>query len=124
MDIAWLLLLRIIDYKCTNQLPKIVEKAYAINKKNGNTLCWDAIQKEMENVRSAFQTTLKVKKPPNGFQYINSHMMFGIIIEDFHRKANLVVGGHMTQKPDTITHSSVLQEKLYTLPLLWWCKIT
>ena len=49
-------------------------------------------------MKITFQTIPKGKNPPNKFQYVNCHMMFGINMEDFHRKACLlvVVGGHMT----------------------------
>ena len=37
------------------ELPKTVEEALALDAKNGNTLWADAISKEMENVRAAFE---------------------------------------------------------------------
>ena len=43
-------------HKFRLKLPKMVEVAVSINEKNGNTLCQDAIQKEMENVKVTFQT--------------------------------------------------------------------
>ena len=46
--------------------------------KNGNTLWQDAIQKNIEHVMITFQTTHKGKKPPNGYQYDNCHMVFNI----------------------------------------------
>ena len=60
------------------ELPKMVNKAYAIHKKSRNTFCWDAIQKEMENVKIIFQTIPKGKETPIGFQYVNCHMVFDI----------------------------------------------
>ena len=62
----------------------------------------------MENVKIAFQTIPEGKKPQNGFQYVNCFMVFDIKMEDFQRKACLVVGGHMTHTQDTITYSSVV----------------
>ena len=49
------------------KLPKTAIEAYAIDKKNGNTLWQDAIQKEMENEKNAFQTIPEGRKPPNVF---------------------------------------------------------
>ena len=57
----------------------------------------------MENVKFAFQIIPKGNEPPNGFQYVNCHMVFDIKMEDFQRKAHLVMGGHMTHTPDTVT---------------------
>ena len=45
-------------------MPKMVKEAYAIDKKNRNTLWQDAKQKEMENVKIPFQTTHNGEKPP------------------------------------------------------------
>ena len=50
-----------------HELPKMVNKAYVIDEKNGNTLWQDAIQKEMESRNITFQTIAEGKKPPNGF---------------------------------------------------------
>ena len=62
----------------------------------------------MENVKIAFQTIPKGEKPPNGFQYVDPHMVIDIKMRDFHRKACLVAGGHMAHTPDTITYFSVV----------------
>ena len=62
----------------------------------------------MKNVKSAFQMIPKGKKLPNGLQYVNCHMVFDIKMEDFWRKAHLVVGGHITNTPDTIMYSGVV----------------
>ena len=77
------------------KLPKMVNEAYLIDEKNGNSLSQDAIQKEMENVKITFQIILKGDKPPNGFQSVKCHALFDINMEDFQRRACLMVGGHM-----------------------------
>ena len=64
----------------------MVTEAYAIDKKNGITLWQDAIQKEMENVKIECKIIPKGKKPPNGFQYVNCHMVFDIKMEDFQER--------------------------------------
>ena len=52
-------------HKFELKLPKMVEEAITINKKNGNTLWQDDIQKQMENVKIKFQPTPDGEKPPN-----------------------------------------------------------
>ena len=42
--------------KFGHELPKMVNKAFAIDKNSGNTLWQDAIQKDIENVKLSFQT--------------------------------------------------------------------
>ena len=37
------------------RVPNTVEEAILIDKENGDTLWWDAIMKEMKNVRPAFE---------------------------------------------------------------------
>ena len=95
----------------------MVNEVYAINKKNGHTLWQDAIQKEIENVKIVFLIICKGKKPPSGFLYVNCHMVFDIKMEDFKRKAQLVVGGHMTNIPGTITYSYVVTRETVCIAL-------
>ena len=45
------------------RVPKSIKEALKIDKENGNTLWWDAIQQEMKNIMVAFE---KVDKPPIG----------------------------------------------------------
>ena len=73
------------------ELPKTVNEVYAIDEKNGNTLWQDAIQKEMEIMKTTFHIIPKDEKPPDWFQYVNCHMVFDI-----------------TNTPDTITYSGVV----------------
>ena len=50
------------------EVPRSVAEAYALNKKNGNTLWADSIAKEMKNVRIAFKILANSDKVPIGFQ--------------------------------------------------------
>ena len=44
-----------MTHKFWIRVPKSVDEALAIDKENGNTLWYSAIQKEMKNVRVAFE---------------------------------------------------------------------
>ena len=92
------------------EIPKSVLQAWQIDAKSGNTLWWDSICKEMKNVRPAFKVFEGgVEQLPSGFQEIKCHMIFDVKIgENFCRKARLVVGGHTTEAPATLTYSSVV----------------
>ena len=58
---------------------KSIEEALAIDKANGNTLWWDAICKEMKNVRLAFEKWEKREGDlPPGYQQIRCHFVFDI----------------------------------------------
>ena len=92
------------------EIPKSVLQARQIDAKNGNTLWWDAICKEMKNMRPAFEVFEGgVEQLPSGFQEMKCHLIFDIKIgENFRRKAWLAVGGHTTEAPATLTYLSVI----------------
>ena len=52
------------SHKVCVELPKMVEKPYALDAKNGNTLWADAISKEMANVSVAFEVLPDGKPVP------------------------------------------------------------
>ena len=68
------------------EVPRSVAEAYALDKKNNNSLCADLIAKEMKNVRVAFKILAKGGNVPIGFQRMGCHMIFDIKMEDLHRK--------------------------------------
>ena len=92
------------------RIPKSVEEAKKIDEQNGDTLWWDAICKEMRNVRPAFEVFEgQVENIPKDYQFMRCHMIFNIKFrENFRHKARLVAGGHMTDTPNTLTYSSVV----------------
>ena len=92
------------------RIPKTVEEAITIDKENGNKLWWEAICKEMRDVRIAFEVFEGSENDiPHGYQKINCHLIFDIKMgENFRRKARMVAGGHVTNVPHNITYSSVV----------------
>ena len=60
------------------ELPMKVEEAIAIDEKKRNTLWQDAIEREMKNVKIAFQILPEGEKAPHSSQYVNCHMVFDI----------------------------------------------
>jgi len=91
------------------RLPNSVEDAIAIDRMNGNTLWWDALMKEMKNVRPAFEVYEGDVAKLVGYQRVRCHIIWDIKLgENFRRKARLVAGGHTTKPPSSITYSSVV----------------
>jgi hypothetical protein len=92
------------------KIPKNVDQAILFDKENGNTLWWDAICKEMKNVRPAFEVWEKdLSDLPVGYQEITCHMIFDVKMgENFRRKARFVADGHKTKTPAAMTYSSVV----------------
>ena len=87
------------------RVPKSVNEAKRLDKANGDTLWWDAICKEMKNVRIAFKEFEgDVSAIPPGYQEICCHMIFDIKMgENFRRKARMIADGHWTETPAALT---------------------
>ena len=101
------------------RIPKSVEEALAIDRANGDTLWWDAICKEMVNVRPAFEKWEGRDKMPPGYQKIKCHFIFDVKMgENFRRKARLVANGNETETPPALTYSSVVSRDSIRIALL------
>ena len=104
-------------YKFGIRIPTSVEEALALDKENGNTLWYDAIVKEVGNVRIAFEILDENKKPPPGYKKVLLMMIFDIKM-DFTRKARLVARGDLTDPPSTLTYSSVVSRESVRIAFL------
>ena len=67
-----------------------MEQTYALDAKSGNTLWVDVISKEIENIRVAFEVLSEGKSVPLGHQFLQSHIVFNIEMENVRQKARLV----------------------------------
>ena len=92
-----------LTHKYGIELPKTVQEALEIDRRTGTDFWRKAIEKEMKNVRIAFEFR-DDDKVPIGYKHIPCHMVFDIK-SDLRRKARLVAGGHKT---DPSTYSSVV----------------
>ena len=62
----------------------------------------------MKNVCVAFDVLLDGVVPPSDLQYMKCHRIFGLKLEDFCCKAQLIAKRHMTKAPATLTYASVV----------------
>ena len=85
-----------------------MDNAYHLEKDNGNTYREDAILKEMNNLRVAFNILNGDSKIPPVHQFMRCHMIFDIMINIFKRKARYVAGANMTEPPSYITYAIVI----------------
>jgi hypothetical protein len=99
------------------RMPKSVDEAYRIDLENGNTYWSDSIQKEMNAVMIAFRVLEDEESIPPAHQQINCHMVFDVKMENFHRKARLVAGGHLTDPPAAATYASVVSRESVRIAL-------
>ena len=88
-------------------VPKSVAEGLQFDQVNGNTFWGEAIQKELTNVRVAFDLLEDGEKSPVGSKLIPYHFIFDVRM-DLSRKARLVAGGHRHKDvPAHATFSSV-----------------
>jgi hypothetical protein len=98
-------------HKFRSRVPNNVHEVHAMDKENSNTLRADAIAKEMKNVRSAFDIKKGNEKAPIGHQEIRRHGAFDVKMDGLARKHRMVAGGHTTEAPKTLTHTSVVSRE-------------
>ena len=84
------------------KIPSSVEEALQFDKDNGDTFWYDAINKEIKNVKVAFHLIGEDESPPPGSKRIPYHIIFDVRY-DLTRKARLVAGGHRNR--DVPQHS-------------------
>ena len=101
------------------EVPKSVAQAYALDKKNVNTLWECAISKEMKDVIPAFKKLESGEILPIWYQRVNYHMIFDVKMEYFRRKARLVARGYVTDPPSTITYMSLVSRETVRISLTW-----
>jgi len=107
-----------VTHKFGIELPTSVEHAYELDRKNGNNLWREAIEKEMLNVRIAFKVMSDDDEVPPGYQQMSCHMIFEIkLSEGFRRKCRLVAGGHQVETPSHMTYSSVVSRETVRIAL-------
>ena len=75
------------------KVPNSVQQALAFDKENGDTFWFDAINKEIKNVKVVFHLLGEEESPPAGSKKIPYHIIFDVCF-DLTRKARLVAGGH------------------------------
>ena len=99
-------------------VPKTVNEALEIDRKNGNSYWNDAIKKELSNVIIAFHLLGEDEVVPVGSKRIPYHIIFDIKY-DLTRKARLVAGGHRNKDvPSHITYSSVVSRETVRIGFL------
>ena len=91
-------------------LPKTIQKAYQLDKKNGNKKWAIAITKEMNDDRIAFDILDTEDNTPIGYQKIHCHLVFDVKV-DFTHKARLVAGWHTTDVTEISNYSNVVSRE-------------
>ena len=100
------------------EVPKSIEHALAIDKKNGDHFWRDAIAKEMRNVSIAFELLDEGQSTPVGWTKASGHMIFTVKM-DFTRKARYVLDGHKTADPEGSTYAGVVSRDSVRIALTY-----
>jgi hypothetical protein len=90
--------------------PTSMEHAFAIDKKNGNTLWCDALAKEMTETGIAFEVLDEGIQAPKGWSKVTGHLVWDVKM-DFTRKARWVIDGHKTDDPTGSTYPGVVSRE-------------
>ena len=98
-------------------IPTNMKEAEDEDRKNGNTYWADAVTKEMENNKCAFEFIDDDDLVPPGYKEIKCHMNFEVKF-DLRRKARYVAGGHLTDTPTHMTYSSVVSRESVRIAFL------
>ena len=92
------------------RLPKSVKEALRFDKEDATSHWRDAIEREMKNVRVAFQV-IQDGKPPVGHKKARIHWVFDVKMTTLARKARLVANGNEPDPPVDMTFSSVVSRE-------------
>ena len=109
-------------YKTTHkfgiELPETIQQALDIDKHTGSMYSYDAIQKEMHNIKAAFHILNEGENVPVRYQFVKCHMVFDIKMGMLQWKVHLVAGGHMTDPPASQTFARVVSRESVRIGLL------
>ena len=105
-------------YKFGVNIPRSAEECAREDKKNGNTLWTDALNKEKERLfdYKTFNVLDRGVKAPRGYKRIPGFFMFDVK-HDIRRKARFVAGGHMSIKLKEDSYSGVVEHESVRLVL-------
>jgi hypothetical protein len=100
------------------QVPNSIEEAYTLDKDNSNSLWNVVINKELKNVRVAFQLLADGESILVASKHIPYHIIFDVKF-NLTRKARCVTGGHQNKDvPAYATYSSVTLRDIVHLGLM------
>ena len=108
-----------VSHKYGVELPRSVQHAKELDEKNGNTLWNDAINKEMGNLKVAFDIIHEPgRKPPPTYTKTSGHMVFDVRMT-LERKARWVKDGHKTPEPEWSTYAGVVSRESVRIALTY-----
>lgn len=105
-----------VTHKYGVEIPSSVDHCYRLDKQNGNTLWRDALNREMNNLRVAFDILEDKRSLPPGYTKSSGHIIFDVRMT-LERKARWVKDGHKTRNPDNCTYAGVVSRESVRIAL-------
>jgi hypothetical protein len=99
-----------VSHKYGIEIPRTINDALKLDEKNKDTFWRDAINKEMENLKVAFDILPEGKHVPPGFTKASGHIIFDVRMT-LERKARWVKDGHRTPEPGWSTYAGVVSRE-------------
>ena len=106
------------SHKYGVEIPRTIAEAFAIDERNGNTFWHDAVNREMENLKVAFDILPEGKEPPPTYRKASGHIVFDVRMT-LERKARWVKDGHKTPEPDWCTFAGVVSRESIRIALTY-----
>ena len=100
------------------EVPRSIEEAHAIDRRNGDHQWSDAIEKEMYNVGVAFEIMEDGEILPVGWSKSSGHIIFDVKM-DFTRKARWVKDGHKHPDPESSNYAGVVSRESVRIALTY-----
>ena len=107
-----------VTHKYGIEIPRTVEEAYKLDARNDNTFWHDAIDKEMSNLKVAFDIMDESAPLPPGWTRASGHMVFDVRMT-LERKARWVKDGHKTPEPENSTYAGVVSRESVRIALTY-----
>ena len=105
------------QYKFGIFIPNSVKEAPKEDKRNGNSFWRDSINKEMKNVKIAFNILDNKREIPLGYKEMRCDIIFDVKMESFKSKAQLVADGHVIDTSANLKYASVVSRKTVCIAL-------
>ena len=102
--------IRKTTHKYGVELPRDVQHAMELDRKNGNSFWRDAMALEMKNVGVAFEVLDVGVQAPSGWSRVTGHIVWDVKM-DLTRKARWVLDGHKTADVSYSTYAGVVSRE-------------
>ena len=107
-----------VSHKYGVELPTSIAHAYKIDTANGNHFWRNAINREMGNLKVAFDIQHNGQAPPQGYTKASGHLVFDVRMT-LERKARWVKDGHRTPEPEHSTFAGVVSRESIRIALTY-----